>query len=121
MSTFSIKQSNVHQQYEYTDENVAVTGQIVKDGQSGEVKSITGNMTKQGSYLCNFSGSLREDSMRYSVSDVAQQDANDVWAAIAAIEQAATPDSSQSTEAPSASEAPETAEATTAEEEGGEA
>lgn len=119
MSTFSIKQSNVHQQYEYTDENVAVTGQIVKDGQSGEVKSITGNMTKQGSYLCNFSGSLREDSMRYSVSDVAQQDANDVWAAIAAIEREATP--AQTTEAPLTQEAPETAEATTAEEEGGEA
>lgn len=119
MSTFSIKQSNVHQQYEYTDENVAVTGQIVKDGQSGEVKSITGNMTKQGSYLCNFSGSLREDSMRYSVSDVAQQDATNVWAAIAAIEQAATP--AQNTEAPSASEAPETAEAPESEEEGGEA
>lgn len=121
MSTFQIKQSNVHQQYEYADENVAVTGQIVKDGQSGEVKSITGNMTKSGSYLCNFSGTMRDGNIRYSVSDVAQQDANDVWAAIAAIEQAATPASSQSTEAPLAQEAPEGTEAPESEEEGGEA
>ena len=119
MSTFSIKQSNVHQQYEYADENVAVTGQIVKDGQSGVVKSVTGNMTKEGSYLCNFSGTMREDSMRYSVSDVAQQDATNVWAAIAAIEREATP--AQTTEAPLAQEAPSDTEATTAEEKGGEA
>lgn len=88
---FEIKSQTNNATYEYTDENLIVQGNFVKDGTTGDVQSISGscyNKTEQGqgAYIGNFNGYMRDGEIRYTMSEMSRRDSNKVWDAIDEIE-----------------------------------
>ena len=93
MGTFQITNSTLNSSYTYTDESVVVTGNYDKDGKTSTLKSISGSCYRkteqgeQGEYIGNFNGYMREDEVRYSLSEMSRKDSNLAWDAIDEIEQ----------------------------------
>lgn len=92
MGTFNIISSTLNNQYTYTDENLIVDGSYTKDAQSGNLQNINGscyrnNNGEKGEYVGNFNGYMRDDEIRYSLSEMSRKDSNKVWDAIDEIEQ----------------------------------
>lgn len=88
MGTFKISDKELRSQFSYENETIVVTGNFTLDATTGSVKIINGNVSRKdgGEYVCNFSGSMRDDVMRYSVSELRSADATTIWSAIAEIE-----------------------------------
>ena len=92
MGTFAVINSTLNSSYTYTDELVVVNGSYEKDAQNDTLRSISGsvyNKTESGEqaeYVGNFNGYMREDGLKYSLSEMSRKDANKVWDAIEGIE-----------------------------------
>ena len=95
--TFVIKKQTNNVNYEYTNSEIIVNGNCVKDGTTDALQNINGSCYRknqdgtQGEYFGNFTGVVRaENDIRYSMSEMSRRDANKVWDAIEEIEEAVT-------------------------------
>lgn len=92
MGNFEIKQQTHNATYEYSDENLIVQGNYVKDGDTNDIISISGScylknqQGQQGEYVGNFNGYMRDGEIRYTISEMSRRDSNKVWDAIDEIE-----------------------------------
>lgn len=90
--TFEIKSQTSNATYEYSTDELIVQGSFVKDAQNDALISITGSCYRKtaqggmGDYIGNFNGFMREDEVRYSISEMSRRDSNKVWDAIDEIE-----------------------------------
>lgn len=93
MGTFEVTSSTLNNQYSFKDENLVVNGAYVKDAQNNTLQSISGacylitESGEPGDYVGNFNGYMRDDEIRYSLSEMSRKDSNKVWDAIDEIEQ----------------------------------
>lgn len=96
MGNFAIKSQTNNATYEYTDENLIVQGNFVKDSATNNLVSINGScyvkteQGQQGAYIGNFNGYMRDGEIRYTMSEMSRRDSNKVWDAIDEIEAAIT-------------------------------
>lgn len=93
MSTFNIKSSSLNNQYEYANEYVTVQGSYTKDATNDTLQSVSGSVYtvpaqqgQQGEYIGNFNGYMRDNEIKYSISEMSRRNANKVWDAIDDIE-----------------------------------
>lgn len=93
MSTFRITSSSLNNQYEYANEYVTVQGNYTKDATNDTLQSVSGSVYnvpaqqgQQGEYIGNFNGYMRDNEIKYSISEMSRRDANKVWDAIDEIE-----------------------------------
>lgn len=91
MSTFNVTSSTLNSNYEYKNGVVVVTGNYSKDATNDTLQSIGGsvyadNNGNQGDYIGNFNGYMRDEEIRYSLSEMSRRDSNKVWDAIDEIE-----------------------------------
>ena len=92
MSTFKVTNEVLNSQYNYNNNDVIVNGQYVTNTLSSKVQTISGQVYRkdasgnQGEYIGNFNGTMRDDKMKYSISEMERADADIVWDAIDDIE-----------------------------------
>ena len=92
MGNFVIKQQTHNATYEYTDENLIVQGNFVKDTTTNDLVTVSGScyaktqQGQQGAYIGNFNGYKRDGEIRYTMSEMSRRDSNKVWDAIDEIE-----------------------------------
>ena len=89
---FEITNQNINTQFEFDAENVIIQGNFVKTDKDGNLKSVQGNCFKKnedgtiGQGIGNFSGHIRGNFMKYTISEMTCQDAVVVLEAIAKLE-----------------------------------
>lgn len=91
MSTFRITSSSLNNQYEYANEYVTVQGNYTKDATNDTLQNISGSVYNpavggQGEYIGNFNGYMRDNEIKYSISEMSRRNASKVWDAIDEIE-----------------------------------
>lgn len=91
MSTFNVTSSTLNNNYEYKNGVVIVTGSYSKNATTDTLQRINGsayndNNGEQGDYIGNFDGYMRDNEVRYSLSEMSRKDSNKVWDAIDEIE-----------------------------------
>ena len=92
MGTFNVISSTLNSQYEYKDANLFVNGNYSKDATTNTLQNVSGSCYRitpdggQGDYVGNFNGYMRDDEIRYSLSEMSRKDSNKVWDAIDEIE-----------------------------------
>lgn len=92
MSTFKVISETKNTQYGYDNTDVIVNGNYNTNTKDGVVMNISGSVYRknesgeQGDYIGNFNGQMRNDEMKYSLSEMTRSDSNLVWAAIDDIE-----------------------------------
>ena len=93
MGKFEIKNQNLTTQFEYENENVTVTGSYSSDKGETAVQGINGQIHRLpdgeggGEYVGNFSGTLVDGEMEYTLSRMTRRNTTLAWAAIDDIEQ----------------------------------
>lgn len=92
MEKFEIKSQSLTTQYEYENDDVTVNGTYNSDKTEAEVQGINGQVYRKpegegrGEYVGNFTGTMGEDGMEYSLSKMTRRNTNLVWDAIDGIE-----------------------------------
>lgn len=92
MGTFNVISSTLNSQYEYKDANLVVNGNYSKDATTNTLQNVSGSCYRitpdggQGDYVGNFNGYMRDEEIRYSLSEMSRKDSNKVWDAIDEIE-----------------------------------
>ena len=94
MGNFVVKNVTSNTTYEYSDASIIVTGNYVKDANTGALQAYNGQCYRKnaqgqmGEYFGNFNGFLREgeQEVKYSMSEMSRRDSNLVWNAIDEIE-----------------------------------
>lgn len=92
MSTFKVISETKNTQYGYDNTDVIVNGNYNTNTKDGVVMNISGSVYRknesgeQSDYIGNFNGQMRNDEMKYSLSEMTRSDSNLVWAAIDDIE-----------------------------------
>ena len=91
MSTFTVTSSNLNCGYEYKNESVEVTGSYSKDATTDTMINVSGTAyvttpDGRGDYIGNFNGYMRDNEVRYSLSEMSRKNSNLVWNAIDEIE-----------------------------------
>ena len=92
MGTFNVISSTLNSQYEYKDANLVVNGSFAKDATTNTLQNVSGSCYRitpdggQGDYVGNFNGYMRDEEIRYSLSEMSRKDSNKVWDAIDEIE-----------------------------------
>jgi len=95
---FKIVKRTRNAQYDYKNERLHIQGNCVKDMDGGVVKEINGSVYAvagnggNAEFISDFSGYLRGNEMKYSVSELTQQVSAYVWEAIGDIEAQLTND-----------------------------
>lgn len=93
MGNFKITSSSLNNGYAYDNTNVTVQGNYNMDAQTNTVQNISGTVYKattdgkQGEYMGNFNGYLRDGEIKYTISEMTRKDANKTWDAIDEIEE----------------------------------
>lgn len=91
MATFEITSEVKNSQYKYENNDVIVNGGFVTNTKDNKVTNINGGVyhkenDQQGAFIGNFNGQLRNDEIKYSLSEMTKADSDLVWAAIEDIE-----------------------------------
>lgn len=92
MANFKVISETKNTQYGYDNTDVIVNGNYNTNTKDGVVMNISGSVYRknssgeQGEYIGNFNGQMRNDEMKYSLSEMTRSDSNLVWAAIDDIE-----------------------------------
>lgn len=92
MGTFNITDSNLNNQFIYTDENIIVDGNYNLDATTRVIKNVTGNAYakdengEKGEFIGNFIGNVADGNLEYSLSQMSRRESNMVWDAIDEIE-----------------------------------
>jgi len=91
--TFEIKSQTNNSTFEYRTSQMIIQGGFAKDIQTGAVQTINGSCYRVGqdgslgAFFGNFNGFARDgQEIKYSMSEMSRQDANQVWDAIDEIE-----------------------------------
>ena len=90
MSEFILKTTVLLSQFEYEDGTLNVQGEIRRNAETSEVERVAGSVSIKEEtqvHVGSFSGSMRGNEMKYSLSEMTRLNADIVWSAIAAIEQ----------------------------------
>ena len=90
MSEFILKTTVLLSQFEYEDGTLNVQGEIRRNAETSEVERVAGSVSIKEEtqvHVGSFSGSMRGNEMKYSLSEMTRLNADIVWGAIAAIEQ----------------------------------
>ena len=89
---FEITNQNINTQFEFDANNVIIQGNFVKTDKDGNLKSVQGNVFAKnedgtiGQGIGNFSGHVRGNVMKYTISEMTCTDAAVVLEAIAKLE-----------------------------------
>lgn len=92
MGNFKVISETKNTQYGYDNTDVIVNGNYNTNTKDGVVTNISGSVYRknssgeQGEYIGNFNGQMRNDEMKYSLSEMSRADSNLVWTAIDDIE-----------------------------------
>lgn len=92
MGNFKVISETKNTQYGYDNSDVIVNGNYNTNTKDNVVMNISGSVYRknssgeQGTFIGNFNGQLRNDEMKYSLSEMSREDSNLVWAAIEDIE-----------------------------------
>lgn len=91
MSTFTITEAKVNKTYNYVNEDLVVQGTFQLDQETGALQSLNGSCYRAvdgnaGDYVGNFTGYLRDDEIKYTMSEMSRKDSMLVWDAIDDIE-----------------------------------
>ena len=91
MGTFNITSSVLNRNYNYVNTDVIVEGNYSIDESESTVKSVSGTVYHQtegerGEYIGNFNGFVRNEELKYSISELGRKDSTLVWNAIEEIE-----------------------------------
>lgn len=92
MGNFKVISETKNTQYGYDNSDVIVNGNYNTNTKDNVVMKISGSVYRknssgeQGTFIGNFNGQLRNDEMKYSLSEMSREDSNLVWAAIEDIE-----------------------------------
>lgn len=93
MGTITISSSTLNKNFVYENEQVIINGSYQLDNDSKELKNINGTCyrpskdEKQGEYMCNFNGYLRDGEIKYTFTDLSRKDTVVVLDATDEIEQ----------------------------------
>lgn len=97
MGTFKVTDRTRKTMFKYENDAVFVDGQVdentSKSDADARLQSIYGQVYRknddgvQGEYIGNFNGTMRDDKMKYSLSEMQRSDADIVWTAIEEIEE----------------------------------
>ena len=89
---FEITNQNINTQFEFDGENVIIQGNFVKTDKDGNLKSVQGNVFAKnedgtiGKGIGNFSGLVRGNALKYTISEMTCTDAAVVLKAIGKLE-----------------------------------
>lgn len=92
MGTFNVTSSNLNNQYKYSNDTLIVIGNYNQDVTTTTLLNVNGSAYRknaqgeQGDYIGNFSGTMRNGEILYSLSEMSRHDSNAVWDAIDEIE-----------------------------------
>ena len=92
MEKFEIKSQSLTTQYEYENDELVVNGSYDSDKAESTVQSTQGSAYRQaegegrGEYVGNFTGTLTDGEMEYTMSKMNRRTANLLWDAIDGIE-----------------------------------
>lgn len=94
MKDYQITSETTNTDYEFRNESVIVQGSFVKDTAKGTLQSISGscflnNNGEVGRFLGSFNGYPREEGIKYTLSEIASQDAILASTAMADVEKEA--------------------------------
>ena len=87
--TIKIISSTLNTQFSYVNEQLKISGNYQLDTENKTLLVINGSANRnseQGEYVGNFSGSLRDGRMRYTLSDMSIEDTAYLTEAITDIE-----------------------------------
>ena len=88
MGNYSETSSKVVTQYEWSDGTVTARGEHRRDVSGEQVETVNGTVSDGGQYVGDFSGKLRGEGMKYSLSEMTKEQSDKVWGVIADIEAA---------------------------------
>lgn len=89
---FEITNQNINTQFEFDAEKVIIQGNFMKTDKDGNLKSVQGNVFAKnedgtiGQGIGNFSGHVRGNVLKYTISEMTCTDAAVVLEAIAKLE-----------------------------------
>ena len=89
---FEITNQNINTQFEFDAEKVIIQGNFMKTDKNGNLKSVQGNVFAKnedgtiGQGIGNFSGHVRGNALKYTISEMTCTDAAVVLEAIAKLE-----------------------------------
>ena len=92
MGTFNVTSSNLNKQYQYSNDTLIVIGNYNQDVTAMILQNVNGSAYRKnaqgerGDYIGNFSGTMRNGEILYSLSEMSRRDNNAVWDAIDEIE-----------------------------------
>jgi len=94
MESFEVKSQNLTSNYEFKNDSVYVSGSYASDKLESEIQGINGNVhyaptvagELHGAYIGNFTGTVAEDGIEYSLSKMTRSKTLLVWGAIDGIE-----------------------------------
>ena len=92
MGTFTKTQSVIDNQYSYTNESIAISGNYFIDAPTGTFRGIMGSVFaidtegNPGKFIGSFNGSMEGEEMSYSFSQMTKENYDLVWDAIKEIE-----------------------------------
>ena len=92
MGTFIKTLTTIDNQYSYQNESLIISGNYFVNGATSAFKSIIGSVfsvdteLQQGEFIGTFNGSMIEDKMSYSFSQMTKEQSDLVWVAVKEIE-----------------------------------
>ena len=92
MGTFTKTLVTIDNQYNYQNASLIISGNYFVDGTTSAFKSVIGSVfsvdteLQQGEFIGTFNGSMIEDKMSYSISQMTKEKSDLVWEAIREIE-----------------------------------
>ena len=95
MGNYIETSSKIVTQYEYENGTLTARGEHRRDVTGGQVETINGTVSDGGQYVGDFSGRLRGEGMKYSLSEMTKEQSNVVWGVIADIEAEIATDASE--------------------------
>jgi hypothetical protein len=95
MSQIRIKESILHVQYGYENEDYFIDGKFQQNADTKELLEITGVIARnqngaRGEIVGNMSGYQRNGKMKYTTSEMSPEDGASVYQALVDLEQAIT-------------------------------
>jgi hypothetical protein len=92
MGTFTKTRSVLDNQYSYVNESLMIAGNYILDAATNALINVSGSVFvvgvngNQGDFIGSFNGSMDDDKMSYSFSQMTKEQSDLVWVAVKEIE-----------------------------------
>lgn len=92
MGTFTKTRSVLDNQYSYVNESLMIAGNYILDAATNAFINVSGSVFavgvngNQGDFIGSFNGSMDDDKMSYSFSQMTKEQSDLVWEAVKEIE-----------------------------------